>query len=223
MKNLKLFPLDLQFFADSENDGNENNKNDNGSEQNDGQSNTDNDAGKKENEKAFTQEQVNRMMAKEKNEGKKSVLKSLGFADEDEAKKAMALFKAMVDSQKTEQEKSEEEMAKKDKELSELKVKAEEAENKLLCLQNGVDKDAIDDVLAIAKLKVTDSKDLSKVLSEMKKDGKYASFFADSKNDGTGNDPGHSGGSHGGDGDYGKRLAERLAGKSSKEKKSNFF
>ena len=217
MKNLKLFPLDLQFFADSENGEAEG-----GNEENDGQGNTGDDVGKKD-EKTFTQEQVSRMMAREKSEGKKSVLKSLGFTDEDEAKKAINLFKAMMDSQKTDKEKSEEELEKKEQELSEYKIKAEEAENKLLCLQNGVDKDAVDDVLAIAKLKVTDAKSLSKVLSEMKKDAKYSAFFVESKNNGTGSDPGHSGGSYVGKGDYGKGLAERLSGGGSGERKSNFF
>jgi len=221
MKNVKLFPLNLQFFASD--DGADNNV-DNG--QNESQSNTNGSTGNtdgKEDEKTFTQDQVNSMMAREKNEGKRSVLKSLGFSNEEEAKKAITLFNAMMDSQKTAEEKLDEELSKKDQELSEYKNRAFEAENKLLCLENGVNKDSVDDVLAIAKCKVTDSKNLSKVLSEMKKDSKYSSFFTSAENNGTGNDPGHSGSSFVGKGEYGKGLAERVMGNAPKREKSNYF
>lgn len=222
----RLFPLNLQYFADgdggNENQGNnQNNENDNNSNSN--ANNNQNNS--KDNEKMFTQEQVNSMMAKEKNEGKRSVLKSLGFTNEEEAKKAIELYNALVNSQKTEEEKKEEELKKANDEKQSYFDRAEEAENKLSCFQAGVDKDSIDDVLAIAKTKINESKNLDKVLEEMKKETRYTSFFISTQQKkGTGNDPAHSGGSGSFDaGNYGKSLAERNAAQNKSEKKSSFF
>ena len=223
----RLFPLELQYFADdSGNNGNsgDNQNNDNENENNNSNSNS-NKNNSNENEKTFTQEQVNSMMAKEKNEGKRSVLKNLGFKSEEDAKKAIELYNALVNSQKSDEEKREEELKKANEEKDSYFNRAEEAENKLSCFQAGVDKDSIDDVLAIAKTKITESKDLDKVLAEMKKETRYASFFVSSQQKkGTGNDPAHSGGSGSFDAEnYGKSLAERSAAQNKSEKKSSFF
>ena len=167
-------------------------------------------------------------MAKEKNEGKKSVLKGLGFKSEDEAKKAIELYNALVNSQKSQEELNKGQLDKANIEKDDAIKRAEEAENKLSCFSAGVNKDSINDVLAIARSKITDSKDLNAVLAEMKKENKYALFFeSENGNNGTGNDPGHnrnfSSGSSGNAGDYGKRLAERNATQNKSEKKSSFF
>lgn len=206
LKNEKMFPLDLQFFAedDDNNSGNENNDNDNGDE-----SNKDQNDNSGKSEKTFTQSQVSAMMAKEKNEGKRSVLNSLGFKTEDEAKKAINLYNALVNSQKTEEEKSKEDVNKANDDKNQALSRAEAAENKLTCFEAGVDKDSIDDVLAIARTKVTDSKSLSDVLDDMKKETRYSSFFKSTKDSGgTGSNPKHTGGSGTENpGDYGKQLA----------------
>ena len=227
-----LFPLNLQYFADgdgnNDNDQNNNQNDQNGNQnnnQNDNNSNSNANNQNNSNEKTFTQEQVNSMMAKEKNEGKRSVLKNLGFKSEEDAKKAIELYNALVNSQKSDEEKKEEELKKANEEKDSYFNRAEEAENKLSCFQAGVDKDSIDDVLAIAKTKITESKDLDKVLEEMKKETRYASFFVSSQQKkGTGNDPAHSGGSGSFDaGNYGKSLAERNSVQNKSEKKSSFF
>lgn len=224
MKNLyvsKLFPLDLQHFAD-EGDGGDADQNVSGQNDNDDSGKGNGSDDNKKQEKTFTQDQVSAMMAKEKNEGKRAVLKSLGFGNEDEAKKAIGLYNALLQSQKTEEEKNAEELEKAKKETDEYRLRAEIAESKAVCLENGVDKDCIDDVLAIAKTKVTENSNLEKVLSDMKKDKKYASFFGSKSKDGTGNDPGHSGNSRTSAGDYGKSLAGRTPNPNA-DKKSNFF
>ena len=219
LKENKRIPLNLQFFAD---DGNGDENTDNKQNENKDSNNSDN-GGEKRQEKTFTQEQVNGMMAKEKNEGKKSVLKALGFGSEEEAKKAIQLYNAMIESQKSEEEKAKEAFEKSDREKEEYRIRAEEAEFKALCLEYGVDKDYVSDILAIAKLRVDDKKDMNKVLSEMQKDKKYSSFFQ-KQSEGTGSDPGHSGGSSSSTGDYGKKLAERMSGNRSENKKvSSFF
>ena len=58
--------------------------------------------------KTFTQEEVNRMMAREKNEGKKSVLRELGVEDVDSAKNSLAEYAKVLDAQKTDLQKANE-------------------------------------------------------------------------------------------------------------------
>ena len=147
--------------------------------------------------KTFTQEQVTAMMAKEKKEGRKAMLKKLGFANEAEASKAMKIYQAMMNSQKTEEELEAEKNKGLEGEKSEAEKRAQAAEDKLSCVMAGVRKDSIDDALAVAKLKVTDEKTLDKVLADMKKEPRYVGFFKEDDNvdddeEGTGSEPGHT-------------------------------
>ena len=73
-----LLPLNLQFFADGSDEGN-NGGNDSSTPAGDNGDKKGNEDQTKSGEKTFTQEQVTAMMAKEKNEGKRSILKSLGL------------------------------------------------------------------------------------------------------------------------------------------------
>ena len=222
-----MFPLDLQYFAD---DGN-NNENGNGNENPNGGNEDQNSGNGNSGERTFTQSEVSNMMSKEKNEGKRSILKALGFKNEEEAKNAIESYNKYMESQKSEAEKAKDELAKVTGSIAEQTKRAEDAENKLLCFMNGVNKDSIDDVLALAGLKVSETKTLDKVLEEMKKDAKYASFFENSNGGsnggGTGSQPGHnSAGGNGGasKGSYGKSLAERnKVTNGNAEGKSNFF
>lgn len=218
-KNLKLlFPYNLQFFAEGgdDNQGNDNNGNDDGN--NDDQ--TKDDSG----EKTFTQAEVSAMMAKEKNEGKRSILKSLGYKSEEDAKKALEEYNKYLESKKTEDEKTKEKLDKANTDKKEAIDRATIAESKLACFEAGVNKEYIDDVMAIALTKVTDEKDLSTVIKEMKEDKKYESFFVETSSSGskgTGGNPGHSGNDGGKDDGIGKRLAEQHM--KNKPTKSSFF
>ena len=221
----KLLPYDLQFFADDSGDGNgsagsdENGGSDSGNEGAKDQASQNNPG-----EKTFTQTQVSAMMAKEKNEGKRSILKSLGFSDEKEAKSAIDAYNAFMNSRKTDEEKNADDVKKANTERDESILRAVAAENKLTCFENGVNKESIDDVLAIASTKVNDNKSLEDVLKEMKKDKKYASFFDGiSQGSGTGKQPGHqiNGGGSEKLGEYGKALASM--NKVEKKEGSSFF
>lgn len=100
--------------------------------------------------------------------------------------------------------------------------RAEMAENKLSCVTAGVNKDSLDDALAIALLKVTDGKDLNAVLTEMKSQAKYKGFFEESTGlKGTGNPANHAGAGSGNKDNIGKRLAEKAV--STQAKKSSYF
>ena len=215
----ELLPWNLQFFA--EDDGSD----DSGTGDNGGSGEDQNSGDDNSGEKTFTQTQVSAMMTREKNEGKRSILKSLGFNNEDEAKKAMEAYNAFMNHNKTEGEKNSDDVKKANEEKNESELRAIAAENKLTCFECGVNKDSIDDVLAIASTKVTESKNLEQVLKEMKKENKYSSFFntSDQSNSGTGRNPGHQkGGTSGEAGELGKRLAGLSSGQS-KDQKSNFF
>lgn len=209
----QLLPYNLQFFAD---DGHE----DEGHDDSKGEGGEDKDGSKGE-EKKFTQKEVSAMMAKEKKEGRAAAIKALGFKNEDEAKKAVSLLNALLDSQKSEEEKNKDAGSKAQEEKSEAEKRANLAESKLTCLLAGVSKESIDDVMSIALPKVTDDKDLSKVIEEMKKEKRYASFFgAESGDKGTGGVPGHSGKKDETKGSFGRELAKSTQKGS---KKSSYF
>lgn len=227
MKNDNLMKLNLQFFAEG-GDG------DNGAGADDGagagsqggndggsQGNQDNpagDAGKAGENKTFTQAELSAVAANEKKQGKQSIMNLFGVKDEKEAKAQAEAFKKWQESQKDLETKLKDSQTS----LNEANTKAAAAENKLTLMMAGVNKDSIDDALAIAALKVTDDKDLNAVIEEMKKEPKYKGFFTTAGSSGTGNPDGHQGTGAGGAGEnIGERLGKlAVAGV---PKKSNFF
>ncbi len=216
----KLLRYNLQLFAEDDSGNNDGNNNDNNEDANHGAED------QNHGEKTFTQSEVSNMMTKEKNEGKRSVLKALGFKSEDEAKEAIEKYNKYLEDQKTEAEKQTEALNKANDEKAEAIKRAQEAENKVACYNSGIITEYIDDVLAIASTKVTEEKDLVTVLKEMKEDKKYKSFFekdsGSGSKHGTGSNAGHSGNDNEDKKDLGKRLAEQR--KSSMAAiKSNYF
>lgn len=216
LESLSLpIPLNLQVFADSkdkdneDNEGKENEGTDHGSES------------EAKSEKTFSQKDVSLMMTKEKNEGRQAVLNALGVEKVEDAKAALEFFKKFNETFSG--DKTPEEIQ---KALESDKTKAEEralaAENKLACVMAGVNKDSVDDVLAIASPKVTEDKDLAKVIEEMKSQAKYSSFFSEhsNKDEGTGSDIGHG---KEADNKVSRAKALAEANKNNASKKSSFF
>lgn len=216
-------PLNLQFFASNNSDDNNNDDdNDDAADEDD-----DEDEDEKK-EKTFTQSQVTAMLAREKKEGRRSMLRSLGFSSVTEAKNTMSALQKLlngnnnVDTDSNVNDNNDDNND--DEAVRTALERAEVAESKLACITAGVNKESIDDVLAIAKFKVSDDKDLATVLTEMSKEAKYASFFDEEQGDkGTGNDPGHvkkkdsqTAGS------YGARLASSTIQQKEKKKSSYF-
>lgn len=221
----KLLNLDLQLFAEGDEDSSTGGDNNVGGDDNNNDVNhgTDNNHG----EKTFTQSEVSNMMAKEKKEGKRAILKSLGFESEDDAKKAIEGYNKYLEGQKSESEKQKEALDKANSEKTEALKRAKAAENKVACYNSGIASEYIDDVLAIASTKVSDEKDLVEVLKEMKEDKKYESFFekdsSSGSKHGTGSNPGHSGNDNDDKNDLGKRLAEQRKNSMSTAAKSSYF
>lgn len=127
-------------------------------------------------EKTFTQSQVKRMMTKEKNQGRAAALKELGIDPKDE--KSIAMLKAIVDSQKTEEQKAAEKKAEEQTKMNEAEQRAQLAEAKAEAMMLGVKKQYVEDAVTLALAKVTDDSDLKTIFSELKT--KYPVWFEES-------------------------------------------
>lgn len=218
VEELTRMKLNLQFFAEggeSSGDGGESTENNNDDSNNNEDQNSD-----KSGEKTFTQSELSAVAATEKKQGKQSILNLFGLKSEKEAKEQAEAFKKWQDSQKT----TETKLKDQEVQISEANAKAALAESKLACIMAGVSKDSVDDAMAIAATKVTEDKDLTAVLEEMKKEPRYKGFFGttdSSSSNGTGSPAGHQGtGSTGAVGNIGERLGKA---KHVESKKSNYF
>ena len=186
-------PLNLQFFAAA--DGSDNKANDGGGTTDDGASddekkgngddadggadnNTDDDSkgGKKGGKAAatFTQDQVSRMMTREKNQGRNAAYTELGIDPKDS--KMVAMVKALIESQKTDEQKENEQKSAQRAELHEAQRKAIVAEAKAEAMTLGVGKQYVDDVVVLALSKMTEDSDLKTIIGEFKT--KYPIWFA---------------------------------------------
>ena len=219
MKYMNQMKYNLQFFAE---DGGDGGSGDTGTgTETDGETDagTGNQNPDKTGEKTFTQAELSAVAATEKKQGKQSILNIFGVKDEKTAKEQAKAFKEWQDAQKTAETKVKEQEA----QINEANAKALLAENKLTCIMAGVNKDSIDDAMAIAATKVTEDKDLNTVLEEMKKEPRYKGFFSttdSSSSKGTGSPDGHQGTGSGSTENIGERLGKA---RGAAPKKSNFF
>ncbi len=164
--------------------------------------------------KTFTQEEVNRMMAKEKREGKLSVLKELGVEDVKNAKEGLKKYQEYLDAQKTEAQRAQEEVQRLAEEKAELEKKALMADIQVSALKSGIKADFLDDAIILAQSKKTDNTTYEDIFNELKQT--YPNFAGTATTPapkGTGNMPKPTAGQQQATADdYGKRLAEaRLA------------
>lgn len=138
-------------------------------------SNTDDNKGGK----LFTQKEVNRFTAREKEQGRNSVYKALGLDPKD--KKTIEAVKSFVESQKTEEQKNAEREAENNTKLLELEQRAMLAEAKAEVMALGVKGQFVDDAVTLALAKVNDDNDLKTVISSFK--DKYPIWFKPSEED----------------------------------------
>lgn len=200
---------------------------DNHDDDNDGTnaSNTDDNKGGNKGGKLFTQKEVNRFTAREKEQGRNSVYKALGLDPKD--KKTIEAVKSFVESQKTEEQKNAEREAENNTKLLELEQRAMLAEAKAEVMALGVKGQFVDDAVTLALAKVNDDNDLKTVISSFK--DKYPIWFKPSEEDkgsvgqrGTGSSVNNSKETNNGkhkDG-LGARLATQRRGK---HKKSSYW
>jgi hypothetical protein len=211
-----ILPLKLQLFAEETgNEGGEpgGNAGDNGDDKNPPPA------------KTFTQEELNAIAKREKEEGKKSILKELGFEDIKTVKDGLSKFKEWQDSQKTEAEKTAQTLKEKEDAITSANDKLALANAKLDAVKAGVNPKYVDDVVALAMIKISDEKPMETVLTEMKET--YPNFFENVEE----NDDGSKGTGSKVAGKKGKieikGIGERLAKKGKvddkDQKKSSYF
>ena len=155
--------------------GEENANNDTGSE-----AGSDNTSGSGSTEKTFTQKQVSSMMTKEKRQGRDAAFKEMGIDPKDG--RMVNMFKAFIQSQKTDEQKANEEAAAQAAKIAEAEQRAMVAEAKAEAMQLGVLPQYADDAVTLALSKMTDDTDLRSIIGELKT--KYPVWF-DASNKGT--------------------------------------
>lgn len=129
--------------------------------------------------KTFTQEQVNKMMTREKNQGRNAALKELGIDPKDS--KMVAMVKALIESQKTDEQKAAEKDAENQTKMNEAERRAQVAEAKAEAMMLGVKTQYVDDVVTLALAKMTEDSDLKTIIGEFKT--KYPVWFGESEDD----------------------------------------
>lgn len=132
----------------------------------------------------FTQSQVSRMMTKEKRQGAASVYRELGIDPKDS--KAVAMIKALVASQKSEEQKAVEKQAEDNAKEQEAEIRVVKAEVKAESMVMGIKREFVEDMVVLVMSKLTDDSDIKTLIGEYKK--KYPSWF----NDGSSGDGGEN-------------------------------
>lgn len=141
----------------------------------DGKSNAKDDKGGK----TFTQEQVNKMMTREKNQGRNAVYKELGIDPKDA--KTVNMIKSFIESQKSDEQKAAEKQNEDQTKLNEAEQRAIMAEAKAEAMMLGVKTQYVDDVVTLALAKMTEDSDLKTIIGEFKT--KYPVWFGESDSD----------------------------------------
>lgn len=139
--------------------------------------------------KTFTQEQVTKMMTREKNQGRNAVYKELGINPKDT--KTINMFKAFVESQKTDEEKAAEKESENQSKVTEAEQRAQVAEAKAEAMMLGVKPQYVEDVVMLALAKMTEDSDLKTIIGEFKT--KYPVWFGESDDDEKGDKKGKAG------------------------------
>lgn len=127
-------------------------------------------------EKTFTQDQVNRMMTREKNQGRNAVYKELGIDPKDT--KTVAQFKAFIESQKTEEQKAAEKESADKAKQAESEHRVAVAEAKAEAMMMGVKPQYVEDAVTLVLAKLGEDTDVKTLLGELKT--KYPTWFGES-------------------------------------------
>lgn len=129
--------------------------------------------------KTFTQDQVNKMMTREKNQGRNAAYKEMGIDPKDT--KMVNMFKAFVESQKTDEQKKTEQENENQTKMNEAEQRAMIAEAKAEAMMLGVQTQYVEDVVTLALSKMTEDSDLKTIIGEFKT--KYPTWFAKAEDD----------------------------------------
>lgn len=120
--------------------------------------------------KAFTQEDVNAIAARESKSAVEKLLKEAGIASEGDYKAALTAFKTWQDSQKTELEKAAGALSVTEKAKQEAEAKAALLERKFEAVAKGIPADKTDKYIKLAEAYTDDKTDFAKALELALKD-----------------------------------------------------
>lgn len=141
------------------------------------------DGSGQEGNKTFTQEDINRIAAKEKAEGRRALLKELGIEDTEDSRNAIKNYLAQQESQKSDLQKANDRASKAEKAKADAEANALTIQRKYDALAAGAKADTIDDLMALASTKINDKTDFKSALEQVKK--AYPVFFNESSQTGT--------------------------------------
>ena len=216
IKRFQLFYSPDSVGSDSSANGDQK-----GNSANEGQNTSTNNS---EKPKTYTQEEVDRLCANEKRQGKNSVLNALGLKTVEEGKNALNAAKAAADASKTEEQLAADA-------LNAAKTAQTAAENNLLIakrtilvMKAGFNPQYVDDVVAIASGKVTEEKDFETVIEEMKTSHSFYLSAEAKPKEGTGTAAsGFKKNTATKTESYGERLAKKNAETEKRANEYNFF
>lgn len=181
---------------------------------------TQNNSGNQQKEKMFTQAEVNALMAKEKDQGRKAILKELGVDDVKNAKDGLQKYKEYLESQKTDLQKAQDAAAEAEKDREKLRLQIESSNQKFAALAAGCPVEKIDDICILAQSRMSENVTFEQAIEQVKQ--AYPDLFNQQvqQNKGTGNNvnPQNRGGTQSNSG-----LGQRLASLHKKETKNPYF
>lgn len=188
-----------------------------------GSGGTGNGDGNGNKDKIFTQEELNSIIASEKQKNQAAVYKHLGFESAEDAKAFIDKYKEEEDKKKDDLTKANEQAEALRKEKEAEAKKAKKLEYKFEAMKEGCDAKNADDVVTLVMNKMSDDKDFATALKEVKET--YPTMFDSSNSDGNGtgtggNPPRGKGGKD--ISGIGKRLAEQRKTNSA-SKENNYF
>ncbi|MGN7243293.1 hypothetical protein ACTHQC_07425 [Bacillus paralicheniformis] len=172
MYETRFLPLNLQFFADDAGDNDNNGGSEEGG-QGDGQQTPGEQNGDAANtgdsgEKTLPQSKVNSLVADERRNTQASILKQLGdFESLDDAKAALQKLKDIEDSQKTEAQKQAERLQEYETQSQKLANENESLKAQMAAITAGVQSDAVQDVVTLAKPLVSDEMDMNAAIAKV--------------------------------------------------------
>lgn len=155
--------------------GNEANSPDDGSNDNDNSSNS--SENKEDETKSFTQKQLNKMMAREKNQGRNAAFRELGIDPKDQ--KTISLLQSILKGKEGMQQESAT-----NEQLAEANRRAMIAEVKAEAMKQNAQLNFVDDIvtLVMSKMEADEDSDISTLIGEFKT--KYPAWFEKATEDG---------------------------------------
>ena len=187
-------------------------------------------------------EQNNVDVEKVKSDAVAEMLKNLGVESTDGLKTIIDKHNKDEEANKTDLQKAQDKLKQVEKDLIKEREAKEEATAKWLAVELGAKKEYVEDLVIIAKSKITKDKDMNAVLAEIKESATGAIYFETqeeqnkegskkenttvTRKDGVGannTEQNKEGSSNNNNGKYAGTIAERLFANKNKETKSSYF